>query len=335
MSNRSSRGARSAQAVRTPSVLKALSKRKREREKRPTVSAQQAKFYARLLADLRACDHAPRLAQELAPYDPHGKIAETIIRTDPVRSLVRRLEACGPRKACKHPQCPRCRREHIGRRVDAALPLFCAHPKDSVFWVTVLISPERELFEPREVGNYLDPADYRLPTGQDAAAKSRRLIREAGAKVDGAIRTLKPTLFVAEGAFEFGIIDPATCGLQKARFLQDMGVAAGAGATAGDLALLHMHFVAVVRCGDRYATQADISGALAAKFPRRHQVLVTPMRSHPSFPISVSKVVAYASKAFSSFRAERAVEIARVLDALGHKGTAYVRRWNDHKSASG
>jgi hypothetical protein len=295
----------------------------------PPISRKQAEHFATLLAALDACDHAQDLADERAALGRGDREVQDLIAADPVRKLARKMRACAtgdrfvPR--CRHAQCPRCRRHHVGRRIDDALRVFGALPAHRVFWVSVLVSVSAELFEPRVQTNLIDS---RLPTQREVAHRIRRDITASRAKIDGAIKALKPETYAADGAFEFCVIDPRSCGAQKTRFLQDMGVKTGADADAHqqDVLLLHAHFVCAVKRKRGYATAMAITRALKKKFPGRRRVFVKGLDSRKVLPTNVRKLVGYSLKAFSDFRPERAVEVARVLEAVGTRSMSYVRR---------
>jgi hypothetical protein len=250
--------------------------------------------------------------------------------------------AAGDRRAprCRHGQCPRCRRAHVGRRTDDALRIFPQLGTDRVFWVSVLVAAEPELFEPRVVTNLLDPLGLRLPMTHEIARVTRRLVADARERVDGAIGSMKPVMFAAEGAFEFGVIDPHTCGPQKARFLQDIGIKTGWDADpdvadVADLALLHLHFVCAVKRRRGYATRREIMRVLKSEFPGRRRVFVKGLDARRAMASNVRRLVGYSLKSFSDFRPERAAEIALVLNAMGVRSMSFVRRIGMGQAPSG
>lgn len=296
------------------------------------ISANQLSHLERALSAIQSCRQAQALADEVAAAGWQGlDVARQILASDPSRMLHAKISSCSHnlRNAyrCAQNICPRCRNEHIRKRLRSALPAFNAHPRDDVYWGTLLVSAERQLFEPKIVPNILDPLGARLPTRGEVASKLLEHIRLVRAQVDNALRSLKPVTYIAEGAFELSVIEPATCGAQKARFLQDLGYATGSAAEPGlDLVLPHLHFLMLLRSTTGYANGSEITTALTRTFPHRHQVLVMPMDKRKVLSSNIVRLASYASKTHTDFRPERVTEIARVLEAVGRQGLLYARR---------
>lgn len=299
--------------------------------------AQQLAFQERALTALAACPCAKEVADIHLHAGPLAVArAREIVSSDPCRMLASRVRACAPkRQQCRQLICMHCRRNHIMKRAKLAIPDFLGHPVDRVYWVTILLSAERQLFEPTIITNVLDPCGVRLPTRREVGTIFRSVVHKGRHDVDRAVRTLKPIRYIAEGAFELSVVDPVTCGAQKARFLQDLGYPTGEAADPGsDLVLLHLHFAVVIETRNGYATGAEISAALAHQFPHRHQVLVMPIDRRKPLNRNLVDLTSYAWKTHTNFRTDRVVETARVLEAVGIRGLSFERRRGVGRSSS-
>jgi hypothetical protein len=225
---------------------------------------------------------------------------------------------------------PSCRKTFISDQVTSAQLTFKPFREEHMHFVTILLALKSRLVPAPELRNVLDPNSQIHPSDKVIRTHVNGLIRDARNKVDLAFRSIKPTLFVARGAFEFEVIDRATAGKQKLRFLQDALREPNATewSSCPDPILLHLHALVVVHGKDRFFTGVEISEALGQFFPHRHQVVVEPLGVKYSRAKAIMKRISYPLKTFTDFTPDRALEIARVVSITGGNALLYRRTWH-------
>ncbi|MFM9863447.1 MAG: hypothetical protein ACKVRO_07555 [Micropepsaceae bacterium] len=247
-------------------------------------------------------------------------------------SLAAKITGCNQRRGrldpddrwprfCRHPFCAHSRKTFIAKRIQSALKLFEGHPREAFLWTTVICAGKDHLVRPPFAE---DPVFWpeRLTHATDAQVRAAVLsmIDEAKPKLDAALKELEPSLFLAQGSFEFDVIDFRNCGVQKARFLGDYSREHPELTLAGDVFLFHLHAVVVAKRGGSYVTASELTKVLKARFPHRHQVLVMPMSQIGHVKQNVAKLTCYPLKGFSDFHDKCVVELGRALAVVGrHK----------------
>lgn len=304
---------------------------------RRTASRRQLAYYRRAAEALAKWKRARQLAEELREHGAKGaRKAVELHKSNPCRILASALRRCNAGKSsacrCRTGICPRCRPEQIRSRASDALPEFSKHPHGYIYLATVLVAADRRLFDPVVTTNILDPLARRWPTSAEMTVKARAQIKQTRRKLDSAFKSLKATTVIAEGAFEYTVVDARSCGPNKARFLNDLGYATGQFAQGTDVAVLHLHFVIVAKAGASYISADTLSEAFRRRFPHRHQVQLTPLWMTPSPQTEIVRVISYAWKSFTNFRPGRIAEISLTLSRLGFRTLAFSRR--RHKARS-
>lgn len=225
---------------------------------------------------------------------------------------------------------PSCRKTFISDQVTSAQLTFKPFREEQMHFVTILLALKSRLVPAPELRNVLDPNSQIHPSDKVIRTHVTSMIREARNRVDLAFRSMKPTLFVARGAFEFEVINRATAGKQKLRFLEDALGAPDASewSSCPDPVLLHLHALVVVQVKDRYFSGIEISEALGQFFPHRHQVVVDPLGVKYWRSTAIMKRISYPLKTHTDFSPDRACEIARVVSITGGNALLYRRTWN-------
>ena len=304
---------------------------------RRTASRRQLAYYRRAAEALAKWKRGRQLAEDLREHGAKGaRKAVELHKSNPCRILASALRRCNAGKSpacrCRTGICPRCRPEQIRSRASDALKEFSSHPQGHIFLATVLVSAERQLFDAVVTTNILDPLARRWPTSAEMTVKARAQIKQTRQKLDSAFKSIKATTVIAEGAFEYAVVDVRTCGPNKARFLNDLGYATGQFAQGTDVAVLHLHFVIVAKAGANYISADTLSEAFRRRVPHRHQVQLTPLWMTPAPQAEIVRVISYAWKSFTNFRPGRIAEISLTLSRLGFRTLAFSRRRHSARS---
>lgn len=276
-----------------------------------TTSADQLAHLERVLRALKNDRTTWSLAVKIAACKERGG------RTDPDERWPR---------YCRHPFCTFCRRAFVANRIQSALKLFDGHPRGAFRWVTVICSVREWLVRPPFAE---DPVFWpdRLTHATDDHVRDAiaSQVAEAKATFDRAVRELRPSLFLAQGAFEFDVVDAGCCGAQKTRLFEDLRSVDPSVPTSGHAFVLHLHALVVATRGGSYVAGGELTEALKFRFPHRHQVLVMPMRANGTVKQNVAKLTAYPLKGFSDFPDVKVVELGRALAVFGRRKLLFRR----------
>lgn len=258
------------------------------------------------------------------------------------RQLATKIERCLNRHRfrrstdCKQLTCMDCRKPFISGQVKLARTRFEGHPPSLMHFITIPLDLLTCLVPAPEYSNILDPNSLTPATDAEIKNFVTAKLRKCRADLDRALRSVKADFLCCMGAFEFDVLDPATAGKQKLRFISDFQAAVPSDEYAGapDLVLLHLHALVVVKRGDCYLTAEELKEALKPFFPLRYQLVVDPLMGNDPYATALMKRISYPLKTFTNFRDDRAREIAKALQAVGRRGVLYHRNWRRRPKAT-
>lgn len=251
------------------------------------------------------------------------------------RQLAAKIERCLNRQRyrrstdCKQLTCMQCRKPFISEQVKRARNRFEGHPPGCMHFITIPLDLLKSLVPAPDYANILDPNSLTLANDAEIKKYLTAKLRKCRADLDRALRSLNSDFLLCMGAFEFDVVDPATAGKQKLRFISDFHAAVPSSeyVAAPDLVLLHLHALVVVKRGDCYLTAEELKEALKPFFPHRYQLVVDPLMGNDPYATALMKRISYPLKTFTDFRDDRAREIAKALQAVGRRGVLYHRNW--------
>ncbi len=252
--------------------------------------------------------HRRRLIALLQEQEPH--IADRLLTCGQLEyrpQLHRRVPAY-----CGMSFCPTCREHRTKRRKKTYLPLFAAVPREAIACITLLFAVHDQLDRMETVTSGRDGVQLKrvpavsLEVGghRDCYSKFLRGLARYGA-LDG---------YLQAGAIEFALhsFDDMTIGSSHRLAFIDACRETGSDLAPDqeDVWVSHAHFLFATRGAGRFLSLEEVRGLFAGRYSKPYQVRVTPP-NRPDGADPVSGYLGYAMKAFTDYRSERAVELAR------------------------